>query len=129
MDNVELLKQAYQSFGEGNIPAVLSLMDENIEWNTATSWPFLENKEPVIGPQNVVAKIFAPIPEHYDNFHIDIKDLFGAGDKVVMEGYYTGTWKATGKTFKANAVHIWNVKDGKITRYFQAVDSAEIMNA
>ena len=48
--------------------------------------------------------------------------------EIVMVGYYTGTWKATGKTFKANATHTWTLKDGKVTHFFQAVDTAEIFN-
>lgn len=103
-------------------------MHENIEWRASKSWPFLDGDGVVRGPQNVVNEILAQIPAHYDNFNIDVQHLFGSGDKVVMEGYYTGTWKPTGKTFKANAVHVWDVKDGKITRHFQAVDTAEIMN-
>jgi len=45
-----------------------------------------------------------------------------------MEGYYVGTWKETGKKFKANAAHIWTVKNDLATRFFQAVDSATIIN-
>ena len=128
MDNVSLLKQAYQNFAEGNIEAVVAVMHKDIEWNEAKSFPYPAGNGVVRGPQNVVKEIFAQIPVYYENFHIDIQDLIGSGDKVVMEGFYKGIWKETGKTFKANAVHIWNVKDGKVTRYFQAVDTAEIMN-
>jgi ketosteroid isomerase-like protein len=45
-----------------------------------------------------------------------------------MQGFYEGVYKPTGKKFKANAVHIWTVKDGKVTHFFQAVDTATIIN-
>ena len=73
-------------------------------------------------------QVLAKIPELYNGFNIDVQDIYASGDKVVMEGFYKGTWAATGKSFKANAVHIWDLKDGKATRFFQAVDTAEIMN-
>jgi hypothetical protein len=45
-----------------------------------------------------------------------------------MVGHYTGIWKATGRKFKANATHTWTFKNGKATHFFQAVDTAEIIN-
>jgi len=72
----------------------------------------------------VVANVFMKIGEHYDGFTIDIIDIFGEGDKVAMMGYYLGINKSTGNAFKANATHIWTIKDGIITHFFQAVDTA-----
>ena len=45
--------------------------------------------------------------------------LFGSSDRVVMMGHYTGTWKETGKKFRANATHVWKLKDGKATHFFK----------
>ena len=129
MENVTLIKQGYENFATGNIPAVLAIWDENIKWMGAKGFPIFEGTDGIVtGSQNVLQSVLAKIPELYDEFHIDVQDLFANGDKVVMEGFYTGVWKATGKSFKVNAVHIWNVSGGKVTRFFQAVDTAAIMN-
>ncbi len=128
MDNVALIKQAYENFAQGNIPGVLAVWDENIKWMGAKSFPIFEGDGVVTGAQNVVQEVLAKIPELYDVFNIDVQNIFGSGNKVVMEGFYTGVWKATGKSFKANAVHIWDLNEGKATRFFQAVDTAEIMH-
>ncbi len=128
MDNVSLLKQAYQNFSEGNVEAVLASFDPKIVWDECSGFPYIEGDGIVVGPQAVVEKIFLPIPVHYEGFNIEITDLFGSGDKVVMQGHYKGVWKATGKSFKANATHVWTVKNGKVTHFFQAVDTAEIIN-
>ena len=127
MNNVELLKKGYQYFAEGNIEGVLTLFDPQIEWNECAGFPFVEGDGTYIGHDAVVQNIFAQIPVHYDGFNIEMVDLFGSGDKVVMEGYYTGIWKATGKKFRANAAHIWTIKNGLATRFFQAVDTATII--
>lgn len=128
MSNLEIIKQGYQYFAEGNVPAVLELFHPQIEWNECPSFPFIKGDGISIGPQAVLQDVFAQIPEHYDGFAIEIKDFIASGDKVVMEGYYTGVWKPTGKRFKANAAHVWTFKDGKVTRFFQAVDTATIIN-
>ena len=128
MDNVELAKQGYQYFAEGNIEGVLKLFDPKIEWIECKGFPFVAGDGIYSGPQAVAQEVFAEIPKYYDEFQIDIQELFGCGDRVIMVGYYTGVWKATGKKFKANAAHVWTVKDGKVTRYVQAVDTAAIVN-
>lgn len=126
MTNVELVKQAYAHFATGNVPAVLALFDPAIEWNECQGMPFMNNADLVIGPEAVVTRIFMNLPVYFDGFNIAVTDIFGDGDKVAMQGYYQGTNKATGNAFKANATHIWTVKDGQLTHFFQAVDTAAI---
>ena len=128
MDNVELVKQGYQYFAEGNVEAVLELFHPEMEWNECQGFPYISGDGLFIGPNAIVQNVFAKIPENMDGFQIDVQELFGSGDKVVMVGYYKGVYKATGKEFKANATHVWTLKDEKATHFFQAVDTAEIIN-
>lgn len=127
MDNVEMVKLGYQLFEKGDIEGVSALFDPEIEWNASQGQPFIGGDGVFIGPSAIAQNVFMKIPENYDSFHIDIKELFGCSDKVVMVGKYQGVYKPTGKEFNANATHVWTIKDGKATRYFQAVDTAEII--
>ena len=128
MDNTELVKQVYENFAAGDVPAVLALFDSEIEWHECVSVPFVsEDILPLKGPDQVVQHVFAQIGEHVDGFHIDVETIFGSGDRVAMAGHYKGVWKATGKEFKSNAAHIWTVRDGKLSRFFQALDTADMM--
>jgi uncharacterized protein len=126
MTNVELVEQVYYNFSTGNVPAVLDLFDPAIEWHECKGVPFVKDSGIYIGPQEVVTHVFMHIPEYFDGFNIAVRELFGADDKVVMVGYYQGTNKATGHDFKANATHVWTVKNGKLAHFFQAVDTATI---
>ena len=128
MDNVELVKQGYQYFAEGNVEAVLELFHPEMEWNECQGFPYVSGDGLFIGPNAVVQNVFAKIPENMDGFQVDVQELFGSGDKVVMVGHYKGVWKTTGKEFKANATHVWTLKEEKATHFFQAVDTAEIIN-
>lgn len=128
MKKVELAKTAYKKFSEGDIEGVLSMFDHKMEWHECNGFPFIEGDGIFIGPEAVGNGVFSKIPEYYDQFNVEIEELMESGDRVIMKGYYTGTWKATGKKFKANAVHIWTVKNEKLTRFFQAVDTATIIN-
>lgn len=126
MTNVELVKQAYAHFATGNVPAVLAIFDPAIEWHECKGMSYVEGDGIFIGPDAVVAKVFMNLPVTFDGFNISVTEIFGTDDKVVMVGYYQGTNKATGNSFKANATHVWTVKDGKMAHFFQAVDTATI---
>ncbi|MDB4582334.1 nuclear transport factor 2 family protein [Draconibacterium sp.] len=128
MSNLELLKQGYQYFAEGNVEAVIALWNADIEWQQCTGFPYVEGDGTYVGPQAIVEGLFAHIPHIYNDFNIDIDDFVDGGNKIVMVGHYTGTWKATGKKFRANATHTWSFKDGKVASFFQAVDTAQIIN-
>ena len=126
MTNVDMVKLAYASFATGDVDAVLALFDPAIEWNECKGMPFVKGDGTYLGPDAVVTNVFMNLPVFYDGFNIAVSEVFGADDRVVMEGFYQGTNKATGNPFKANATHVWTVKNGKLVRFFQAVDTAAI---
>ena len=128
MTNVDLVKQAYSHFSTGNVEAVLALFDPAIEWRECKGMPFVKGDGIFIGPEAIVTNVFMNLPVSFDGFNISVNEIFGADDKVAMVGYYQGTNKATGNSFKANATHIWTVKNGKMTHFFQAVDTATIIS-
>ena len=126
MSNVELLKEVYANFATGNVPAVLATFDPAIKWHECEGMPFVKDDGIYTGADAVVSNVFMNLQPYFDWFNISVNEIFGADDKVVMTGYYQGTNKATGNPFKANATHVWTVKDGKLTNFFQAVDTAVI---
>ena len=126
MNNVELVKEAYSHFATGNVPAVLAIFDPAIEWHECKGMPFVKGDGIYTGPEAIVTNVFMNLPVSFDGFNIAVSEVFGVDDKVVMVGYYQGTNKVTGNAFKANATHVWTVKEGKLVRFFQAVDTATI---
>jgi uncharacterized protein len=117
-DNVAVVEGIYQAFERGDIGAVLGAFDENIEWFEAehvTYWP----GGPLIGPQAVLEGVFARIGEDFDGFRVDLTRILDAGDSVVVEARYAGTVKATGKPLDAQVAHVWDLADGKATRFQQ----------
>lgn len=126
MNNTDLVKQAYSNFETGNVEAVLNSMDPAIEWCECKGMPFVKGDGTYIGPQAVLTNVFMNLPVFIDGFNIEVSEIFGADDKVTMVGYYRGTNKATGHLFKANATHVWTIKNEKATRFFQAVDTVAI---
>jgi uncharacterized protein len=126
MTNVELVKQMYSDLASGNAPAALAMFDPAIEWLECQGMPFVKDDGVYVGAEAIVKNVFMQLPIAFDGFSVKPSEIFGADDKVVMVGHYTGTNKATGNPFKANATHVWTVKNGKMIRFFQAVDTATL---
>jgi ketosteroid isomerase-like protein len=45
-------------------------------------------------------------------------------DTVISAGWYEGLYKATGTVARARFAHVWRMRDGKVDRFEQIVDSA-----
>jgi hypothetical protein len=62
----------------------------------------------------------------WDGFSVHPRSFYDASDSIIVEGRYTGTYKATGKSMDVQFCHIWDVKDGKVTKFQQYVDTAKL---
>ena len=125
MSNLEVLKKGYQDFAAGNIEAAITDWSKEIVWEQCIGFPYVKDGGKYVGVQSVVADVLMKVPELYENFNIEISNFVNGGNRI---GYYLGTWKETGKKFKANATHTWTFKDRKAVHFFQAVDTAAIIN-
>jgi ketosteroid isomerase-like protein len=129
MDNVRLLKNLYEAFGRGDVPTVLGAMNSNIRWHQAEGNPYMPSGEAWVGPDAVLTNLFMKLGAEWEGFTVHPKSFHGAGDSVIVEARYSGTYKATGKSIDAQVCHVWDVKDGKVTRFQQYVDTAKIQDA
>lgn len=125
MSNADVVKGIYEAFGSGDIEAVLGAMDPKIEWYEAESNPYMPSGEAWIGPEAVLNNLFAKLGAEWDGFTVHPKAFYEAGDTVVVEARYTATYKESGKALDAQVCHIWDVKDGKLTRFQQYADTAK----
>lgn len=125
MDNIAFLKGLYDAFGRGEIPTVLAAMSPDIHWHQAENNPYRLNGEPWVGPDSILNELFIRLGTEWDNFTIHPKSFHNAGDNVIVEVRYSGTYKATGKSMDAQSCHVWNLKDGKVARFQQYADTAQ----
>jgi len=126
MDNVRLVKDLYDAFGRGEIPTVLAGMSPAIKWHQAENNPYRPNGEPWVGPDTVLNELFMRLGAEWEGFTVHPRLFHGAGDSVIVEGRYTGTFKPTGKSMDTQVCHVWDLKDGKVTRFQQYVDTAKL---
>jgi ketosteroid isomerase-like protein len=128
-DNVEIMQSLYKAFANGDVPTVLAGMDENIEWNEAEGNPY-NLGHPFVGPAAVVDGVFVRVMNDIEGFEIRPERFLADGDTVVMQGRYWGAKAhATGKLLDVQVAHIWDLKDGKVVRFQQYVDTLHFAGA
>ena len=93
---------------------------DHISWIEAKGFPYGGT---YTGLENVTKNVFNRLGSEWIDYKFTPEDYVDADDKVVAYGTYTGTYKLTGKVFKARVAHVWKLKDGKIISFEQFVDS------
>jgi uncharacterized protein len=126
MDNVNLLKNLYSAFGRGDVPSVLGAMSSDIRWHQAEGHPYVPSGEVLVGPDAVLNNIFMRLATEWDGFAVHPRSFHDAGDVVVVEARYSGTYKSTGKSMDAQVCHVWDIRDGKLTKFQQYLDTAKL---
>ena len=122
MSNIEPVRALYAAFAKGDMPAALACMAPDIVWNEAENYPYAD-RNPYIGPEAVLMGVFARIGGDWDGFSAISDELIDGGDTIVSLGHYGGTSKATGKSMRAQFVHVFRVKNGKIAGFQQYADT------
>jgi ketosteroid isomerase-like protein len=126
MSNLNEVQGAYEAFAEGNVPAVLGILSPDIAWTEAEGFPYGGT---YIGPNAVLEGVFMRLGAEWDGFTVVPAEFIDGGDTVVALGRYSGTYKATGKSFQADFAHVWKMQDGKVVRFVQYVDTLLVHRA
>jgi ketosteroid isomerase-like protein len=120
--SVEFVEGIYEAFARGDVPAVLGAFTDDIEWFETEGMPYGGLHR---GGEAVAQNVFGPIAEDVEGFAVTPEELIGSGGTVAAVVRYTGTGKATGKTLDLPAVHVWDIRDGKATRFRQFIDTVK----
>jgi ketosteroid isomerase-like protein len=125
-NNLNVLRNGYDSFAKGDIPAVLAIFDTDIEYTLAEGFPYGGT---YIGPEAVTNEVFMKLGTEWDNFSAVPVEYIDGGNRIVALGKYSGTYKATGKSFEADFAHVWTFRDGKAIKLVQYTDTLLVQKA
>ncbi|MFN8345617.1 MAG: nuclear transport factor 2 family protein [Spirosomataceae bacterium] len=126
--NIETIAQLYADFGQGNIPAILEQLSDDVKWE----FPASVNNVPFSGifeGKAGVIDFFQNVGATNDFHEFNVEKLLADNDTVVALGNLKATAKTTGKISANSWAHRWDFKDGKVVSHYEYVDSAEITKA
>ena len=127
-ENIELVRNISDRFNNRDYESVLGHFGAELEWFAADHSP-LADRSPYYGIDAVREGVFARIAAGFTRLNIEINEIFGAGDKVVVLGYYDGSFAVSDKALRAQLAHIWTIANGKAVKFQQYVDTYAIAEA
>ena len=127
--NVQVVKNAYAAFQRGDINGVLAVLDNNVDWHPVKG---AEGVAPHAGQRRgraAVGEFFAELAKTMEFTKFEPKEFIAQGDQVVAIGEYAGRVTPTGRSIASDWVMVFTVRDGKVTRFREWTDSAQLVKA
>jgi ketosteroid isomerase-like protein len=124
--NVQVVKDFFAAIGSGDKQRVLALVAEELEWIVpGEDWPLAGTHRGHAGIADVLQKASGEIETAYPK----PPEFVAQGDRVLVIGVATGKIKATNKPFKDEWVFDITVRDGKLTRIQEYIDTQALARA
>jgi ketosteroid isomerase-like protein len=127
-DNKAFVASLYAAFGRGDIPFILAHCDESIFWNSNDA----SGVVPWGGTRQgraAVSGFFDALAANLDFEIFDPRRFAADGDLVFVQGRTVATVKATGRRFDMAWVHLFTVEGGRMTRFEEFYDTADVTPA
>lgn len=127
-DSGKVVRELYEAFAKGDINAVEKLIAPDATWTyygPSNKLPFGGTRR---GPEGV-ADFFAKVDETLANPVATQRAFIVSGNMVAVPGTEESTVRRTGIRYKADFVHVFEVRDGKIVSFEEFIDSGKVLLA
>jgi len=127
--NLQIIKDAFEAFQRGDIPAILASLDPGVDW------------QGIIGTEGVlpqgsrrqgipaVGEFFRQVAETTEFSAFEPADFIADGNHVVALGRYAGRFKRSGQRFSTDWVMVFTFQNGRVVRFREFADSAQVNRA
>jgi ketosteroid isomerase-like protein len=116
--NVEMIEGAYAAFGRGDIPAILEVLSDDIEWHAPAVLP---QGMDTVGKDGVT-EFFGKVAESWGGLHVELDSIVASGDRVCAIGRAAGELDGSHTGYRF--VHAWTIDDGLCARFDEYADPA-----
>jgi ketosteroid isomerase-like protein len=125
-ENVQIVKDFFAAMGGGNKQDLLALVAEDIEWIIpGEDWPLAGTHR----GHAELADVLQKASEEVEMTYPEPPEFVAQGDRVLVVGVATGKIKATNKPFKDDWVFDITVRDGKVTKIREYIDTQALARA
>jgi hypothetical protein len=125
-ENVQIVKNFFAAMGSYNEQDLLALAAEDIEWIIpGEDWPLAGTHRGHAGLADVLQKANETVETSYP----EPPEFIAQGDRVLVVGVATGKIKATNRAFKDNWVFAITVRNGKLTKIREYIDTQALARA
>jgi len=111
-DNLKIAQGIYTAFGQGNIPAILNVLADDVEFHEPPG-----GEPPFTGTyrgRDGAGTFFQEMIGTVDVLMLEPQEFVAQGDTVVVLGHYRFRPKATGIPYDTDWAMVWWFRGGKI---------------
>jgi uncharacterized protein len=123
--NVQTVKDFFAAIGRGDREDLLALIAEDIEWIIpGEDWPLAGTRRGHAGLADLLETASKTMETSTEP-----REYVAQGDRVLVVGVATGKIKATNKPFKDDWVFAITVRNGKVTKIREYIDTQALARA
>lgn len=126
--NERIIRQTYDAYLSANLEAVLNSCSEETEWLACGPPEHLPYAGRHTGREQV-ARYFAILDDKEESNHLVPQEFIATGDKVIVFGNYRARVNANGQRFETDFVHVFTLRNGRITKFRDYYDTAAVVAA
>jgi ketosteroid isomerase-like protein len=125
-ENIQTVKDFFAAIGRGDKQGLSALSAEDIEWIIpGKDWPLAGTHRGHAGLAGLLQKASEMVETSYPK----PPEFVAQGDRVLVVGLATGRIKATNRTFEDNWVFDITVRNGKVTKIREYIDTQALARA
>jgi ketosteroid isomerase-like protein len=125
--NLAVVQAAYEAFGRGDIPKLMSYIATDVEWDYPG--PKIIPLAGSFRGHQGVAKFFASLGEMCEIESFKPASFLATGDQVVVLGTERARMRRNGAIFEGHWAHAFTLAGGKVTRFREYGDTAAVVAA
>src|SRR6202041_1890425 len=123
--NVQTVKDFFAAIGGGDREGLLALVAEDFEWIIpGEDWPLAGTHRGHAGLTSLLQKVSETVETSTEP-----REFVAQGDRVLVVGSATGRIKATNRTFEDDWIFAITVRDGRLTKIREYVDTQALARA
>jgi len=126
-ENIGIIRSVYAAFAAGDAPTILGHIADNAPWINYGS-PVVPYTGERAGRAQIM-EFFEAIAGSTTGGEVIADTYLANGDSVVTLGRYRASVRSTGVAIDVPIVHVFTLRDGKITRWEGFSDSEKVAKA
>ena len=122
--NVAVIREFYNALARENVPAILELLDPQVEWREPESVPWGGTFHGHEGFREFIRKLFDQPVE----LNREVLQYLDAGEQVVVLLRQMGTRKGGYAGYDVPEAQVWTVRNGKVVDFEGYFDTAIVLD-
>ena len=124
-ENVQRLLTGYEAFARRDLDAILEMAHPEIEAHDPPEMP----DAAVHHGREAVRRDWEQTLDLFEDFTVDVEQVFDAGEEVVLFLHYRGRGRESGAEVEMQMAHVVTFRGGQAIRFRQFLDRTKALEA